>query len=82
MLTKLRKAFLPAAAQRSSESKEELLASMRATRSALNRAYDGFNRAADGDLIESYVFEIQSLQHRYSYLLRQLRELEPLSMAE
>lgn len=82
MLTKLRRAFLPSSAQKSAENKEELLAAMRATRSALNRAYDGFNRTADGDLIESYVFEIQSLQHRYSYLLRQLRELEPLSMAE
>ena len=83
MLTKLRKALFPAAAtQGEAERREELLASMRATRSALNRAYDGFNRTADSDLIESYVFEIQSLQHRYSYLLRQLRELEPLGMAE
>lgn len=77
MLTKLRKRLSPAA-----EDKEALLASMRATQSALNRAYEGFNRAADGDLIESYVFEIKSLQHRYSYLLRQLRELEPLKVAE
>lgn len=78
MLTKLRKRLSTAAA----EDKEALLASMRATQSALNRAYEGFNRAADGDLIESYVFEIKSLQHRYSYLLRQLRELEPVKVAE
>jgi len=77
MLTKLRKRLSTAA-----EDKEALLASMRATQSALNRAYEGFNRAADGDLIESYVFEIKSLQHRYSYLLRQLRELEPVKVAE
>lgn len=50
--------------------------SMRSTQGALMRAYDGFNRAADGDLIESYVYEINALQHRYSYLLRQVRELE------
>lgn len=80
MLTKLRRAFTPVSQE--TENREELLAAMRATQSALNRAYDGFNRTADGDLIESYVFEIKSLQHRYSYLLRQLRELEPLSMAE
>lgn len=78
MLTKLRKRLSTAAA----EDKEALLASMRATQSALNRAYEGFNRTADGDLIESYVFEIKSLQHRYSYLLRQLRELEPVKVAE
>lgn len=81
MLTKLRRAFSPAASEKA-EDKEELLAAMRATQSALNRAYEGFNRTADGDLIESYVFEIKSLQHRYSYLLRQLRELEPLGIAE
>ena len=78
MLTKLRKRLSTAAV----EDKEALLASMRATQSALNRAYEGFNRTADGDLIESYVFEIKSLQHRYSYLLRQLRELEPVKVAE
>ena len=81
MLTKLRRAFSPATSEKA-EDKEELLAAMRATQSALNRAYEGFNRTADGDLIESYVFEIKSLQHRYSYLLRQLRELEPLKVAE
>lgn len=81
MLTKLRRTFFPPASEKA-EDKEELLAAMRATQSALNRAYEGFNRTADGDLIESYVFEIKSLQHRYSYLLRQLRELEPLKVAE
>lgn len=81
MLTKLRRTFFPPASEKA-EDKEELLAAMRATQSALNRAYEGFNRTADGDLIESYVFEIKSLQHRYSYLLRQLRELEPLGIAE
>lgn len=56
--------------------REELLESMRSTQSALSRAYDGFNRAGDPDLIESYVYEINALQHRYSYLLRQVRELD------
>lgn len=50
--------------------------SVRSTRSALSRAYDGFNRASDGELIESYVYEINALQHRYAYLLKQVRELE------
>ncbi len=81
MLTKLRRAFSSPTSEKA-EDKEELLAAMRATQGALNRAYEGFNRTADGDLIESYVFEIKSLQHRYSYLLRQLRELEPLKVAE
>lgn len=56
--------------------------SMRSTQGALTRAYDGFNRAADGDLIESYVYEINALQHRYSYLLRQVRELEGATVGQ
>ena len=56
--------------------REALMESMRSTQSALNRAFDGFNRAVDGDLIESYVYEINALQHRYAYLLRQVRQLE------
>ncbi len=58
------------------DGREELMESMRRTQSALSRAYDGFNRAGDPDLIESYVYEINALQHRYSYLLRQVRDLE------
>lgn len=49
---------------------------MRSTQSALSRAYDGFNRAVDDELIESYVYEINALRHRYAYLLRQVRRLE------
>ena len=40
------------------------------------QAYQGFNTVRDPDLIESYVYEINSLQSRYAYLLRQLKELD------
>ena len=46
------------------------------TRVLINQAYAGFNGTDDPDLIESYVFEINSLQARYSYLLRRVKELE------
>lgn len=46
------------------------------TRVLINQAYAGFNGTKDPDLIESYVFEINSLQARYSYLLRRVKELE------
>ena len=46
------------------------------TRTLINQAYGGFNTASDADLIESYVFEINSLQARYNYLLRRVKELE------
>ena len=40
------------------------------------QAYQGFNTVRDPDLIESYVYEINSLQSRYAYLLRRLKELD------
>lgn len=62
--------------QEGEEERQTLMESVRSTRSALSRAYDGFNRAADSDLIESYVYEINALQSRYAYLLKQIRQLE------
>ena len=44
-------------------------------RARLAQAYAGFNFADDGELVESYVYEIQALQARYSYLLRQRKAL-------
>ena len=46
------------------------------TRTLINQAYSGFNATTDPDLIESYVFEINALQARYTYLLRRVKELE------
>lgn len=46
------------------------------TRTALHQAYAAFNAARDPDLIESYVYEINALQAKHSYLLRQMRQLE------
>ena len=58
------------------EARRELLQSLAHTRTLINQAYGGFNTASDSDLIESYVFEINSLQARYNYLLRRVKELE------
>lgn len=46
------------------------------TRQLINQAYSNFNATGDPDLIESYVFEINALQARYSYLLRRVKELD------
>ena len=53
-----------------------LLEGLSQTRALIAPAYQGFNDACDPDLIESYVFEINALQSRYTYLLRQVKELE------
>ncbi len=39
------------------------------TRQALENAYSGFDNALDADLIDSYIYEINSLDMRYKYLL-------------
>ena len=56
--------------------RQELMSSLAHTRALINQAYGGFNSASDSDLIESFVFEINSLQARYNYLLRRVKELE------
>lgn len=56
--------------------REELMRTLAHTRVLINQAYSGFNNAGDQDLIESFVFEINALQSRYSYLLRRIKELE------
>ncbi len=38
------------------------------TRQALNSAYAGFDYAVDPDMIDCYIYEINSLQKRYKHL--------------
>ena len=49
---------------------------MEKTRTALDIAYAGFDNAVDTDLIDSYIYEINSLQKRYKHLT-DLAALEP-----
>lgn len=58
------------------EERRALLEGLERTKVLLHQAYACFNRESDPDLIESYVFEINALQSRYSYLLKRVRELE------
>ena len=43
--------------------------SIEKTRRALDIAYAGFDNAVDVDLIDSYIYEIISLQKRYKHLV-------------
>ena len=56
------------------EERDALLEGLSRTRTLIAQAYSGFNSARDP--IESYVFEINSLQARYSYLLRRVKEMD------
>lgn len=62
------------------EERSALLAGLARTRTLIAQAYSCFNSAHDPDLIESYVFEINALQARYSYLLRRVKELDAVPL--
>lgn len=48
---------------------------------ALDIAYAGFNNATDTDLIDSYIYEINSLQKKYKHLT-ELASLEAAAKQE
>lgn len=64
------------AAARANPERDQLMQALAHTRVLINQAYSGFNTAQDQELVESFVFEINALQCRYSYLLRRIKELE------
>lgn len=45
------------------------------TKLLLSRAYTVFNYSSDKELIEASIYEISSLQAKYSYLLRAIKEI-------
>lgn len=58
------------------EERRELLEVMARTRVEINQAYACFNQQSDPDLVDSFVYEINALRSRYSYLVRRMKELE------
>lgn len=64
------------AAERREEERRQLMEGMRQTRSQLNFAYAQFNAYSDPDLVDACVYEINALQSRYSYYVRQMKQLD------
>ena len=58
------------------EERRQLMEGMRETRNQLNHAYAQFNVYSDPDLVDACVYEINALQSRYSYYVRQVKEFE------
>ena len=56
--------------------RQDLMRALSNTQVLIHQAYGRFNTTSDRDLIESYVFEINSLHARYNYLIRRFKELE------
>lgn len=53
-----------------------LIKEIEAAKLALDVAYSNFENVVDPDLIDSYIYEVNAVQQRYKYLLRQLKESE------
>ena len=49
---------------------------LKMTQDALTVAYSNLNNATDPDLIDCYIYQLNSVQKRYKYLLNQAREYE------
>ena len=64
------------AGQAQEEERRQLMEEMRATRAQLNHAYAQFNLYSDPDLVDACVYEINALQSRYSYFVRQAKQLD------
>lgn len=62
------------------EERTALMEGLARTRRLIAQAYSSFNSTHDPDLIESYVFEINALQARYSYLLRRVKEIDGVAV--
>lgn len=57
------------------QKKRLLMDDITKTRQAREIAYINFQNASDPDLIDCYIYEINSVDLRYKYLINQIRKL-------
>lgn len=57
-------------------SKEQLLSDLALTKTALEDAYTNFENVVDPDLVDSYIYQVNAVQKRYHFLLKQMQMLE------
>ena len=58
--------------------KNSILADLNKTRLALEDAYTGFDNVTDPDLIDCYIYEVNSVLKRYKFLLEQAAKINSL----
>ena len=56
--------------------KEKLLKEINSTVIALKSTYSRFENITEPDLIDCTIFELNAIQKRYKFLLRQIKKLE------
>ena len=57
-------------------SREQLLSDLKLTKTALDDAYTNFEQVVDPDLVDSYIYEVNAVQKRYHFLLKQVQMLD------
>ena len=57
-------------------SREQLLSDLKLTKTALDDAYSNFEQVVDPDLVDSYIYEVNAVQKRYHFLLKQVQMLD------
>lgn len=62
----------PVYEERAKTLKECILEDLEKTKFDLETAYSGFDNATDPDLIDCYIYEVNSIMKRYKYLLNQV----------
>ncbi len=58
--------------------RNSILADLEKTRCALENAYSGFDNVTDPDLIDCYIYEVNSVLKRYKFLLEQAAKINLL----
>lgn len=56
--------------------RDMLLDDIRKTQCALETAYSGFDNVTDPDLIDCYIYEVNSALKRYRFLLQQAEQMQ------
>lgn len=59
--------------------KEELLREIEEIKLSLETAHSNFDNACDPDLVDSCIYEMNAIQYKYKYLLKQMRQMENLA---
>ena len=66
----------PSAELASKTPEESLRNNLQLAKWELDNAYAGFEYATDPDLIDCYIYELNSVQMRYKFLLASIKKME------
>ena len=63
--------------KKNSDISEHLLEELENSRILMNTAFSNFEAVVDPDLIDYYIYKAKAEEHRYQFLLRQLKTEAP-----